>query len=283
MLYNKGVNRKYEREEIAWAKINVGLNVVGQSDGYHLIDTVMLPVDLGERVRLNRAEGICVRYSDGRTYQSDTCLKAAERYCRTHRLAGVEIEVEKHIPEGWGLGGSSADAAAVVRGLQALYGQDAPSGEELKDYGSDVAMQFAATPCRCRGRGEKISEIRAPRLYVAIVCGAGLRVDSAAAYRLYDKIGGERGEVTDEVPLQGAIPNALERAALALEPRIGAAKAALVEAGFPLVTMTGSGAAYIGCCTRPTTYRNAMARLKLPDGYRCLEAHSEEHECRKIH
>lgn len=243
----------------AYAKVNIGLNVVGAEDGFHLLETLMIPVDMGERITLQKAEGIAVKYDGGQKYPNDVAVKAAQVICNAYGLDGVDATVTKRIPEGFGLGGSSADAAAMARGLKELYGLQEIDAELLKEIGSDVPFLYRKEPAVARGRGEILTPVKLPKLYLAVLGDKRLKVDTAKAYRLYDEIGGENCEVPGCI--NGGAKNALEAAALKLEPRIRGSKVELTACGFRNVTMTGSGSAYVAYETEERHFRNCLSRL----------------------
>ena len=95
------------------AKINLSLAVTGKApNGYHTIDTVILPITLSDTVCVALADTVTVCYTDGRVYPDDVAYKTAKAICKRFGLSGVSVRIDKRIPEGAGLGGSSADAAA---------------------------------------------------------------------------------------------------------------------------------------------------------------------------
>lgn len=148
------------------AKVNLYLGVTGKrSDGFHDIVTLFQPVSLYDRLHLARtADGIELEGDDPSIPWDGTnlCHRAAGAFFRSSGApGGVRIEVSKSIPHGAGLGGGSADAAAVLTGLNALFGHPL-SGPELEriglDAGSDVPFFIRGTPAVGRGRGEILDE-----------------------------------------------------------------------------------------------------------------------------
>lgn len=157
------------------AKINLFLEVLGRRpDGYHEIETVMLAVSLADRVEFWRRPGAATTLSvsgpeaagvpaDG----SNLAARAAEllRAEGGARAAGLHLHVEKHVPAGGGLGGGSSDAAAVLRGLNRLWGLGARR-EDLAAaaarLGSDVAFFLHGGLAVCRGRGERVEPVELP-------------------------------------------------------------------------------------------------------------------------
>ena len=128
-------------ELIAPAKLNLFLEVVGRRpDGYHEIDSVFAEIDLCDRVRLERAETMSLTV-EGEPAPSDNrnlAWRAAEALGRT-----VCIHLAKEIPPGAGLGGGSSDAAAVLKGVDRLYGLGLETAELAEigvGLGADAPM-----------------------------------------------------------------------------------------------------------------------------------------------
>jgi 4-diphosphocytidyl-2-C-methyl-D-erythritol kinase len=157
-------------ELLAPAKINLTLEVLSKrADGYHEIATVMQTIDLCDKVTLSEAEAIELGTTGpdahgvpGRT-EDDLAYRAALKMAYwLKEPRGVRISVTKCIPAGLGLGGGSSDAAAVMRGLNELWGLGrdqasiARSGAEL---GSDVPFFAHCGTALCRGRGEVVDPL----------------------------------------------------------------------------------------------------------------------------
>jgi 4-diphosphocytidyl-2-C-methyl-D-erythritol kinase len=151
------------------AKINLSLRIIGRrSDGYHLLDSVMLPLDLCDRlqVELTGRRGIRLRCPGfpGLEGYDNLAWRAADLYSRHARWpAGVKITLEKRIPLAAGLGGASSDAAAVLRALEQM--NPAPLGDNLlyllaEKLGADVPFFLKACPCRAMGVGEVLFPLR---------------------------------------------------------------------------------------------------------------------------
>ena len=112
------------------AKVNLYLRIMGRrDDGYHLLDTLMAPISLGDEVEVSRIEGpprsLAIRAdaSDVPLGEENTVHRAAQAfYRRTGRHEPVAVDIRKRIPIGAGLGGGSTDAAATLRGMNDLLG-----------------------------------------------------------------------------------------------------------------------------------------------------------------
>ena len=159
--------------EPAHAKINASLDVLGlMPDGYHELDTVMVSLSLCDdvSVTLRRSDKSDVLVSvPGFSElvpqnEENTAAKAAQCFFETLGITGVcaEIEITKRIPVGAGMGGGSADAAAVLRALNTLCGEPC-TDEKLREIGlavgADVPFCVAGGTVRAGGRGEVMTTL----------------------------------------------------------------------------------------------------------------------------
>ena len=151
---------------LAHAKVNFTLEVLSlRSDGYHGLRSVVLPISLCDTVELDESEG----FSSDSGFADDLCLKAARA---TDARRGVRVRVTKRIPVGGGLGGGSADAAAVIRGLNEMRGlgkSPAELAEIGASVGSDVPALVLNAPVLMEGRGEKVVPIAAGSMDLVLV------------------------------------------------------------------------------------------------------------------
>ena len=154
---------------LAPAKLNLVLEILGRrEDGYHNLDTVLTTIDLADTVRLRPARGLAVRlsgrYADAVEGERELAAEAARALAAAAgREPDVAIEVVKAIPVAAGLGGGSSDAAAVLRGLDRLWGLEWPierHSEVAAAIGSDVPFFLRGGTARCRGRGERVEALR---------------------------------------------------------------------------------------------------------------------------
>ena len=184
--------------ERGFAKINLTLHVTGiRPDGYHEIRSVMHTIDLCDTVTLTAQEsGITLSLSDPTlpTDEKNTAFAAAQRFLSLPGcpLGGVAIHVEKRIPQQAGLAGGSADAAAVLRGLNRMCGGRL-STDELCALGTRVGADVpfctvggAALAC---GIGEQLSALPTlPPRTVLVVCKPPVGVSTKAAYAAVDAV-----------------------------------------------------------------------------------------------
>ncbi len=234
------------------AKINTALAVTGRDErGFHLIDTIVRRFPLYDKVgvTVRKDDEVRVAYSDGRRYERDNALRAALAVKEKFALPGFDVYIDKGIPSGAGIGGSSADAAGVARCLKEIFGLEYDNCF-LLTLGADVPFQYSdLTSARVRGKGESIEPVDIGEIYVTLMFGNRVSL-TASVFAAFDFVGGIGGDA--EGYLRDGIPfNELETAAVMLEPDILEARKALSEAGFRKITMTGSGCGYIGLTSDP--------------------------------
>ena len=254
-----------------YAKVNPALRITGIGEGYHLLDTVLLRAPLYDAVTVSVSDEPAdnrVEYSDGSVYADDNVLRALNVLSEAGVKRSFSVRVQKNIPEGKGLGSSSAAAAAAVRAVEDLTGRRFSDATWLR-VGADAKFQASDMPAaRVRGAGEIVTEwLPERKIYVAFA-STDIRSDTAKIFAAYDVLGGAGGDterfVRDLVPF-----NELEVAAVAVNPGIAAARRALTGAGYEYVTMTGSGSGYIGLSFDPETHARRFAALeKLARGKR---------------
>lgn len=246
----------------AYAKINLALSIEGRRpDGYHLLRTVMQSIDLADTVRVEVLpdSGIELTVSEPEipTDRKNTAYRAAEAFLQAAGCdRSVRIAIEKRIPSQAGLGGASADAAAVLRALDQLVG---PVGEEplleiAAKIGADVPFCLCGGTRLCEGIGERMTVLPdLPTLWV-VLCKPPFGVSTPAAFAAYDALlSPPRVEVDalctaiaqgDRAQIGACCGNALE--AVVDRPEIAKCKAALRKAGALGAAMTGSGSVIYG-------------------------------------
>lgn len=245
-----------ERKLYAPAKLNLYLDITGKrADGYHLLETVMTSVSLCDIVTIKK-EPLSGEITVGCTdddipvNEGNICHKAAKLFFEVAGIKdGAKIFIEKNIPHGAGMGGGSADAAAVFKGLNELYGGPLSKDTLLKlgeKTGADVPFCIAGGTRICRGTGEIMGEcISLPKRYYLIVM-PDISCDTKAAYARYDKAPTEPENALEKF-LRGFpkyMYNVFE--GLYQSGEIPAIKQKLLENGAENALLTGSGAAVFG-------------------------------------
>ncbi len=213
---------------MAPAKLTVSLRVTGvRSDGFHELDAEMVTLDLADELELEEGgAGITVAAAPGT--RADALPRPEENLVsRALAAAGrtASVHVTKRIPLGGGLGGGSADAAAVLR-----WAGCADPIVAL-GIGADVPFCLVGGRARVEGAGERVTPLPfEPREYLLLVPPFG--VDTGRVYRAWD----------DRPSWEG--PNHLARSALAVEPRLASWRDALREASGVEPRLAGSGSTW---------------------------------------
>jgi 4-diphosphocytidyl-2-C-methyl-D-erythritol kinase len=151
------------------AKVNLSFEITGRrADGFHEIETLMVPIALADRITIERAadageiQFLCDDPSLP-TGKENLVVRAAMLFReRTGIATGVAIRLGKKIPHGAGLGGGSSDAASALLGLNELFAANLPRAElsELAaQLGSDVPFFLTRSAAMCRGRGEVVTPV----------------------------------------------------------------------------------------------------------------------------
>ena len=244
------------------AKINLFLDITGKlPNGYHEIKSVMQTVDLFDYVKVEKSDKISVECSnsilDG---ESNIAFKAAKFFFEKAKIdSGAKVYIDKRIPMQAGMAGGSADAAAVLFGLNKIF--DEPfSLEELCEIGAkcgaDVPFSITGGTMLAEGIGEKLSSVsEMPDCWLVIV-KPDISMSTPESYKYYDEHGlselehPDSGqfltvlEENDLSSLSGKIYNVLEHTVE--DPVIENIKSEMLKLGSLGSMMTGSGTAVFG-------------------------------------
>ena len=260
----------------AYAKINLSLDIVGvRDDGYHLIKTVMQSVSLHDVIGVRKADGgitIVCNDPDVPCDERNIVYKCAKRFFQAvGREFGVYIDIQKSIPSQAGLGGGSADGAAVLVLLNRLCG-DVLTTQELCEIGAkvgaDIPFCIVGGCVLCEGIGEKLTPIDSKAELNLCIVKPDFGVSTVEAYRAFDNAeilsrpdtdtvikSLENG---DRITLAKNLVNVLE-----MDERIDKIKNGLVEAGAVSACMSGSGSAVFAIVgsTDLLTYNEYNSRI----------------------
>ena len=246
------------------AKINLTLDILGQrADGYHEIATVMQSLALADTVTFTRqAEGIAltVDLPGLETDERNLAWRAAALVIeRCGVRGGVRIDIVKRIPVAAGLAGGSADAAAALRGMNALYGLGL-TDEELctlgAELGSDIPFSLVGGTVFATGRGELMERLADfPEIHV-VLAKPPVSVSTPWAYRAYDAQPAQKhpdnpsflaalvaGDAAACMRLAG---NVLEPVTEGAHPVIADYRARMRACGADCAMMSGSGPTVFG-------------------------------------
>ena len=260
--------------ERACAKLNLGLAVRGRrADGYHELHTLFATVDVCDEVRLvPRAEGVRLRAAGEVAVPEgpeNLAWRAADMYLREADLpGGVEIRLAKEIPIGAGLGGGSADAAAVLRGLARMHPADVDLRRLARRLGADVPFLLRGGLAEARGAGEELDFLEPVEAHFLLV-KPPFEVPTAGAYRALQE--GDFGPDLDVESIIEALKNKqpapwrndLERPVFFAYPLLADLKRMLENYGLTGVLMSGSGSTFfapVESREEAERYADALAR-----------------------
>jgi len=267
----------------AFAKVNLGLEVLARrQDGYHELRTLFQTIDLHDDVELTAGPGevrvLCdhplVPEGDGNL--AKRAAEALRTYAGT--AAGALIRITKRIPVGGGLGGGSSDAAAVLQGLDRLWGLGLgparlrPLAQRL---GADVPFFLVGGTALGLARGDEVYPLARQVKAQVVLVDPGIAISTAAVFRRLDARLTPRENshniihfVSRDLEADGgweSLSNELEQAALeeapALAEQTRRIRGAMIREGARLAALSGSGSTYFGLFDDPHAARRAQRAL----------------------
>lgn len=253
----------------AYCKINISLDIKGvRSDGYHEVEMILQTIPLCDHLTLKRGPGgirsgeVVLRSNEAwvPTDDRNTAVKAAKLLANDFKEIDsvTEIYIDKKIPRCGGLGGSSADAAAVLIGMNRLYDLKLPT-KKLCEYaamvGSDVPFLLKYGAAVATGTGTELRYVEPFSGGVLLLVNPNIDVRTPEAYKTYDTLDvpedahpdteaivrAMRGSSKD---LGGVIKNVLEYPAFHFFPELAGLKKELESTNADAVMMSGSGATF---------------------------------------
>ncbi|MDP6559704.1 MAG: 4-(cytidine 5'-diphospho)-2-C-methyl-D-erythritol kinase [Candidatus Binatia bacterium] len=274
------------------AKVNLCLRVVGKrDDGYHLIDSIIVPISLYDEVEISRplkAKGgltVTCRHPQVPSGEDNLAHKAASILLGKKGIhESVSIRIRKKIPVGAGLGGGSSDAAATLVGLNRYFRLGYRPGELLSiasQCGADVPFFIRAIPTRARGIGERLTRIYSfPRLWIVILF-PGFPVSTRWVYHNLDfkltkviENTNLNAHLGDSGQLKRLLVNDLEKVTFGRYPRISSLKRRLIQAGASGALMSGSGSSVFGIFAAVEEANKAFRCFRQEKGVRAYLAHT---------
>ncbi|OZB19828.1 MAG: 4-(cytidine 5'-diphospho)-2-C-methyl-D-erythritol kinase [Rhodobacterales bacterium 34-62-10] len=259
--------------ELAPAKVNLTLHVTGQrADGYHLLDSLVVFADLGDRLVLRRADQPALRVTG--PMAAGVPSGPDNLVLRAARAMGVDLEIglEKHLPSAAGIGGGSSDAAAVLRGAVALVPGLALPDDAGLSLGADVPVCLMARAARMRGIGEDVVPVDGLPLLHAVLVNPGVGVSTAVIFRSLSRK--DNAAMPDVLPRWADVDDLAAwlagqrndmQAAVAAAPVVGEVIAAIgATAGCKLARMSGSGATCFGLYADAAAAARAAEALARP-------------------
>jgi len=262
------------------AKVNLYLHVTGKrADGYHLLDSLAVFPAAGDVVGAAPGEALRLaisgRFGAALQGEADNLLLRAGRALAPGR--GAALTLEKNLPVASGIGGGSADAAAALHVLSALWGITGADLPALAlQLGADVPVCLASKPARMQGIGEILAP--APKLpeFGMVLVNPGVAVPTPAVFKARQggfspapKLPEAWADADAMVADLRACTNDLQDAAIGIAPVIGEVLQVLADLpGAKLARMSGSGATCFAMFATPAAAEAAAAQITQP-GWWC--------------
>lgn len=265
----------------AFAKINVALNVNEKLDnGYHKIDTVMLPLQLHDRIEfevLQNGFDTMITSDDTSlpTDESNLVVKTVNVLREHYKFNNnFRIHIHKCIPISAGLAGGSADAAATMNTIiKTLHIKTTKEEmiEVAKRIGSDVPYCLFNKPSRCKGMGEELTPIEIKDKYYVLLIKPKKGIVTAEAYRKYDELSDKEYsnidnlilalKKGDEKNIAAEMKNGLEKPAIEMVDDIKIIKEQLINDGLNMTLMSGSGSTVFTLCKSLKELQKEMTKF----------------------
>lgn len=265
----------------AYGKINLGLDVVRRlENGYHEVRMIMQSVKLADIVTIKRiSEDKIVVRTDQENLPCDErnlAYKAAKLMKEKYSVQdGVEIFLEKHIPMAAGMAGGSADCAAVLKGMNELFGL----GLALEDMqktgvklGADVPYCLMGGCALSEGIGEVLTALKTPPACTVLLAKPDIDVSTKYVYEhlkldtleRHPDIDGMMQDIEEGnlEKLCGKLENVLESVTGKAYPVIGEIEKIMKDAGAPAAVMSGSGPTVFGIFKGTKAAETAMAGIR---------------------
>ncbi len=245
------------------AKVNLHLRILAREEsGFHQLETLFCAIDLCDEIVLAPAPPglrLLVHGPDLGPPEKNLVIRAAQAFQEATAIEpGLEISLLKRIPAGAGLGGGSSDAAAMLRGLNTMYGRPLSQGALLDiaaKLGSDVPFFMCGSPLALAwGRGERLLALPSlPAAPVLLVLSA-FEISTPVAYKaLADHRRNEPSPVASAVQRLGSLAswsgvadiaqNDFETVIFSMHPQLGDIKTELLDQGAIVALLSGSGSA----------------------------------------
>ena len=243
------------------AKINLTLDIVGVTDGYHELNSLVASVNIYDKITVNaRNDAKITLTMKGLPVDcpiiENNAYKAAKLFIDTFATFGVDITVEKNIPIGGGLGGSSADIAGVLNALNILFGINGDMAPLASDLGSDSTYMLEGGFAVLKGRGDEVEKIDADRKLFVLIITEDAIISARNCYKKFDQkkkfFAGctkdamtalYQGDLESFYPL---LKNDLKDASCDFVPNIKHNLFALVKSGAKTALLAGSGPSCFG-------------------------------------
>ena len=263
----------------SYAKLNLTLHITGMESGYHNLDSIVTTVDMYDAITVKKRKDNLVSVtmrgmgSESIPFENNNAANAAQLFVEKYQTRGADIKIDKNIPLGLGVGGSSADAAGVLNALFTLYKIDDEIGKKLlaDECGSDTRYMLSGGYARLFKRGNVVKKIDSKLKLNFLLLAPKDGVSTPECYKLCDSFPAPAGDSTnaenaiingDKQELAKHICNGLQPAAQKLCGDIEAAYNELKEFDPLAVCMTGSGSGVYALFENAEFCRYAKSRYR---------------------
>lgn len=271
----------------AYAKINLGINVINkdEKDSYHNLDMIVVPIELHDRIEIEVLPfgfDTLITSDDKELPTDETNIvykveKALQEKCQYKEK--LRIHIHKIIPVGAGLGGGSADGAAVLIGINKLLKLKLSLDELCQiglKVGSDIPFCLRNIASRVQGKGNILTPIKQKKKHEVLIVFPKQGLSTKDVYINYDKVGSTSFadiegiinalEKDDLVLLKKSMANQLEDSAADLYPGLLPIKKEMISEGLDNVVMSGSGSSLFSISSDKKLIRKVYANL-ISKGY----------------
>ena len=256
------------------AKINLTLDITGTDGGYHQLNSLVTTIALKDVITIKKRSDNKVTIKEkgilsGCDEKQNNAYKTAVAFIDEFKTCGVDITINKSIPVGGGLGGSSADISAVLNGMKKLFGIEKSVVPLSKALGSDTTYMLEGGLKVISGRGENITPVNAKlKLYLLLIT-AESSVSAGACYKRFDEQGVTYPPVTENAVKELEIGNKLKFLSLLKNDLYPPAKSLVPQIAQNLLSlkslgcafMTGSGSVVVGAYTSKKQLNKAYKTL----------------------
>ena len=265
----------------SYAKINISLRVVSKrSDGYHELDSLMLPIELHDSIIISKLQNSYDNFvtvddfSNGLIHYNlaSTGINAlAKKYGFSTKF---RVYIHKVIPMQAGLGGGSSNAAFTMKAVCSMLKLN-PTDEELMElaapFGADIPFFIKCEPSRAKGIGEILEPIEIKNNYYCLIVKPSAGCSTKEVFAIADQKEYKPVDIDtvvkalkegDDDLLAESIGNSLEEAAITLVPESAQIKETLKAAGLKIVLMSGSGSTVFALSTEQSLIKKVAKQLE---------------------
>ncbi len=267
------------------AKINLTLDVLGVSEGFHNIKSLVASVNLYDAITLyKRNDKKTTLINKGINLdiptEQNNAYKTAIAFMETFNTNGVDIVIEKGIPLGAGLGSSSADVAGVIKGMKTLFGVKRSVKKLASTLGSDVNYMLKGGYAVMKGKGDDVESIKTKEKFYLVIMTEKQGVSTKECYAKFDELGKKCKTATvgavrilksrDKENFIKALKNDLYLPAKTLLPAIE--NNINILSKYSVSLMSGSGSSTYAIFTKKRLRNKAYKALKREYGDKILKA-----------